>query len=83
MAKPKRLLASPPFQLGLGLLAGYLLASPGLALGGGWFVGVAIAALAGLVYSYLRWPAGRLFALGAFVMSLVGAGLYAVAYYAT
>lgn len=81
MAKPKGLLASPPFQLGLGLLAGYLLATPGLALGGAWFLGLAIAALAGLVYSHLRWRAGRLFALGAFVMTLVGAGLYAVAYY--
>jgi hypothetical protein len=82
MAKPKRLLASPPFQLGLGFLAGYLLATPGLVLGGPWFLGVAIIALAGLVYSHLRWRAGRLFALGAFVMSLVGAGVYAVGYYA-
>lgn len=82
MAKPKRLLATPSFQLGLGLLAGYLLATPGLVLGGAWFLGLAVVALAGLGYSHLRWRAGRLFALGAFIMCLVGTGLYAVAYYA-
>lgn len=81
MAKPKPLLASPPFQLGLGLLAGYLLATPGLALGGAWFLGLVTITVAGLVYSHLRWRSGRLFALGAFIMSLVGAGLYTVAYY--
>ena len=80
MAKPKGLLSSSPMRLGLGLLAGYLLATPGWMVGGAWFVGLAIVALAGVIYSYLQWPAGKLFALGAFVMSLVGAALYAVAY---
>jgi hypothetical protein len=82
MTEPaKRRFASPSLRLSLGLLAGYLLASLGWMVGGAWFLVLSITLLAGFAWSTRRWQAGKWFLLGAFIMSLVGAGLYALAFY--